>query len=46
MAQVITQPHLRPDQTSYGFYLFSNFKDRLRGRQLSSDEEEKGFEQV
>ena len=46
MAQVITQPHLSPDLTRYGFYLFPKFEDRLRGRQFSSDEEEKRFVQV
>ena len=46
MAQVITQPHLNPDLTRYGFYLFPNFEDRLRGRQFSSDEEEQRFVQV
>ena len=46
MAQVITQPHESPDLTRYGFYLFPKFEDRLRGRQFSSDEEEKRFVQV
>ena len=46
MAQVITQPHSSPDLTHYGFYLFPKFEDRLRGRQFSSDEEEKRFVQV
>ena len=46
MAQVITQPHYSPDLTLYDFYLFPKFEDRLRGRQFSSDEEEKRFVQV
>ena len=46
MAQVITQPHESPNLTRYGFYLFPKFEDRLRGRQFSSDEEEKRFVQV
>ena len=46
MAQVITQPHSSPDLTHYGFYLFPKFEDRLRGRQFSSNEEEKRFVQV
>ena len=46
MAQVITQPHLSPDLTRYGFYLFPKFEDRPRRRQFSSDEKEKRFVQV
>ena len=46
MAQVITQPQCSPDLTRYGLYLFPKFEDRLQGRQLSSDEEEKRFVQV
>ena len=32
--------------TPYGFYVLPKFEDRLRGRQLSSDEEEKRFVQI